>query len=66
MLKVVFMNPQGELLHNQDMPIDQLQALKFVDSIDVEDASYTVSGMDYNVNLSEFYVWLKNKEALYI
>jgi hypothetical protein len=22
--------------------------------------------MDYNVNLSEFYVWLKNKEALYI
>lgn len=59
MLKVMFMSPQGEPLHSQDMPIDQLQALKFVDSIDVETESYSISGMDYNVNLNEFYVWLK-------
>ncbi len=59
MLKVMFMNPDGEALYSRDMSLEQLYALKFVDSIDVETESYTISDMAYNVNIEELYVWLK-------
>lgn len=59
MLKVLFMNPDGDNLDSRDMSLEQLYVLKFVDKIDVGTESYTISDMAYNVNIEELYVWLK-------
>ncbi|OPH61818.1 hypothetical protein BC351_00835 [Paenibacillus ferrarius] len=59
MLKVMFMATDGDLLYSRDMSLEQLYALKFVDSIDIKTEAYTFSDIGYNVNLEEYYVWLK-------
>lgn len=35
MLKVLFMNPNGDNLDSRDMSLEQLQALKFADKVDL-------------------------------
>lgn len=59
MLKVMFMNPDGDNLDSRDMSLEQLYALKLADTIDVTHESYALADMGFNVELNEMYVWLK-------
>lgn len=63
MIKVLFMNPNGDKLDSRDMSLEQVHTLKLADSIDIGYNAFNLIDMDYNVNLQELYVWLRNKFA---